>query len=186
MLALARLAFSWAKPCTHTPECKIARNRRPRLVDDGIDEQAGQELPRPRSHIELKDHRRGEAIAQCRDQGRRGQGHGPGDDDAARHPPPISAWLLLEGMPNIHVSTFQTIAPDSAPKTTSGSTICGSTTPLLIVPATCRPKTAKAMKLKNAAQQTAVTGRSTRVATMVAIELALSCSPFRKPRPTWH
>ena len=36
------------------------------------------------------------------------------------------------------------------------------------------------MKLKNAAQNTAYCGRSTRVDTMVAIELAASCSPLRK------
>src|SRR5919206_5350858 len=38
----------------------------------------------------------------------------------------------------------------------------------------------KATKLKNAAQNTANCGRSTRVETMVAIELAASCRPFRK------
>ena len=38
------------------------------------------------------------------------------------------------------------------------------------------------MKLKNAAQATAMKGGSTRVATMVAIELAASCSPFRKSK----
>ena len=36
------------------------------------------------------------------------------------------------------------------------------------------------MKLKNAAQATAYCGRSTRVDTMVAIEFAASCRPFRK------
>ena len=36
------------------------------------------------------------------------------------------------------------------------------------------------MKLKNAAQATAYCGRSTRVETMVAIELAASCRPLRK------
>src|SRR3954453_17827366 len=36
------------------------------------------------------------------------------------------------------------------------------------------------MKLKNAAQNTAYCGRSTRVETIVAIELAASCSPLRK------
>src|SRR6185437_8900085 len=38
----------------------------------------------------------------------------------------------------------------------------------------------KATKLKNAAQSTAYCGRSTRVETMVAIELAASCNPLRK------
>ena len=36
------------------------------------------------------------------------------------------------------------------------------------------------MKLKNAAQATAVCGRSTRVDTIVAIEFAASCTPLRK------
>jgi len=36
------------------------------------------------------------------------------------------------------------------------------------------------MKLKNAAQRTANWGRKTRVETIVAIELAASCSPLRK------
>ena len=52
--------------------------------------------------------------------------------------------------------------------------------PVPMVLATCRPNTRKAMKLKNAAQNTAYRGRSTRVETMVAIELAASCRPFRK------
>src|SRR3989338_2489218 len=48
--------------------------------------------------------------------------------------------------------------------------------------ATCRPKKAKAMKLKKAAHMTAYLGDSTRVATMVAIELAASWKPFRKSK----
>src|SRR3954470_22397690 len=49
-----------------------------------------------------------------------------------------------------------------------------------MVCATCKPKNANATKLKNAAQKTAYCGRSTRVETMVAIELAASCRPLRK------
>ena len=94
--------------------------------------------------------------------------------------PPTRAWLLLEGMPSRHVVTFQTIAPMRAPNTTRGSTMLAWTTPLPIVAATCKPKTVKAMKLKNDAHSTAVNGRRTRVATTVAMELALSCNPFRK------
>ena len=59
-------------------------------------------------------------------------------------------------------------------------TTLGSTMPFPTVCATLSPKTRKAMKLKNDAQNTASDGRSTRVETMVAIELAASCSPFRK------
>ncbi len=38
------------------------------------------------------------------------------------------------------------------------------------------------MKLKNAAQKTAYCGLSTRVETMVAMEFAASCRPFRKSK----
>jgi hypothetical protein len=56
--------------------------------------------------------------------------------------------------------------------------------PVPMVWATCAPNTRNAMKLKNAAHATAVCGRSTRVDTMVAIELAASCSPLRKSKAT--
>src|SRR5947209_17986594 len=52
--------------------------------------------------------------------------------------------------------------------------------PVPMVLATCSPNTANATKVKKAAQNTAYRGRSTRVETMVAIELAASCRPFRK------
>ena len=52
--------------------------------------------------------------------------------------------------------------------------------PLPIVFATAWLKKRKAMKLKKAAQTTASWGLRTRVDTTVAIELAASCSPFRK------
>ncbi|MEY9807902.1 hypothetical protein ABIF30_007509 [Bradyrhizobium elkanii] len=94
--------------------------------------------------------------------------------------PPISACELDEGIPSPQVITFQTIAPTNAAKITVASTTDGSMIPVPIVLATCRPKTAKATKLKKAAQNTAYCGRSTRVETMVAIELAASCRPFRK------
>src|SRR6476646_4676630 len=76
--------------------------------------------------------------------------------------------------------TFQTIAPVSAPKIKCTSMIPASTMPVPIVFATCNPNTANAMKLKNAAQITAVVGARTRVETTVAIEFAASCSPFMK------
>ncbi len=50
--------------------------------------------------------------------------------------PPISACELLEGMPKYHVTTFQAIAPTSAPKITASSTKAGSMMPLPIVAAT--------------------------------------------------
>ena len=75
---------------------------------------------------------------------------------------------------------FQQIAPISAPNTTRGSTMSADTMPVPTVCATCAPKMKKAAKLKNAAQATAVCGRSTRVDTIVAIEFAASCNPLRK------
>ena len=94
--------------------------------------------------------------------------------------PPISAWELLEGSPTCQVSTFQVVAPISAPKITRVSTRPGSITPVPTVFATLRPKTRKAMKLKKAAQHTANCGLSTRVDTMVAMELAASCRPLTR------
>ena len=103
-------------------------------------------------------------------------------DRAAPAPtrPPISAWELLDGMPRSHVTTFHTMAPNSAAKITPAVTISGCTMPLPTVSATLSPNTRNATKLKKAAQNTASDGLRTRVETMVAIELAASCSPFRK------
>src|SRR4051812_14760764 len=98
----------------------------------------------------------------------------------APNKPPINACDEDDGMPSAHVTRFQTMAPTSAAKITWASTIAGSMIPVPTVCATCSPNTVKATKLKNAAQNTAYCGRSTRVETIVAIELAASCSPFRK------
>src|ERR1700732_3574133 len=94
--------------------------------------------------------------------------------------PPITAWELEDGIPNPHVIRFQTIAPTRAAKMTATSITLGSMIPVPMVCATCSPNTLKATKLKNAAQNTAYCGRSTRVETMGAIELAASCRPLRK------
>jgi len=94
--------------------------------------------------------------------------------------PPISACELDEGIPANHVTRFQMIAPVKAAKMTAGSTIFGSIMPEPTVFATLSPKNRKAMKLKNAAHITARRGDRTRVDTMVAIELAASCNPFRR------
>src|SRR5215475_7299442 len=94
--------------------------------------------------------------------------------------PPIRACELDDGMPNPQVIRFQTIAPISAAKITWASTTDGSMIPVPMVLATLSPNTPKATKLKNAAQDTAYCGRSTRVETMVAMELAASCTPLRK------
>src|SRR5579871_1157030 len=94
--------------------------------------------------------------------------------------PPIRACELEDGRPSPQVIRFHTMAPTSAAKITRASTIEGSMIPVPMVCATLRPNTRKATKLKKAAQKTAYCGRSTRVDTMVAMELAASCSPLRK------
>src|SRR5712691_13465059 len=94
--------------------------------------------------------------------------------------PPIKACELEDGIPNPHVIRFQTMAPINAANITCASMTLGSMMPVPIVLATWSPNTMKATKLKNAAHTTAYCGRSTRVETMVAIELAASCSPLRK------
>lgn len=53
--------------------------------------------------------------------------------------PPTSAWLDDDGMPFIQVTTFQNIAPISAPNTTAGVMKLRSISPWPIVSATlCR------------------------------------------------
>ena len=54
--------------------------------------------------------------------------------------------------------------------------------PLPMVFATSVPKRKKAAIFQNAAQMTAWIGVSTRVATIVATEFALSCMPFVKSK----
>jgi hypothetical protein len=83
-------------------------------------------------------------------------------------------------MPPSQVTTFQVMAAVRAPKMTWGSITSAATMPRPTVCATAAPKNRKAMKLKNAAQTTAYCGRRTRVDTIVAMELAASCSPLRK------
>src|SRR5215510_8175648 len=101
---------------------------------------------------------------------------------AAPASPPIKACELLEGIPHHQVNRFQQLAPINAPKITAASTTSAATIPVPTVWATWSPKNKKAMKLKNAAHMTAYCGRSTRVDTTVAIELAASCRPFKKSK----
>src|SRR5579859_8278685 len=88
--------------------------------------------------------------------------------------PPISACELEEGKPSHQVNRFQAMAPISADSTTNGSITEASTMPVPMVLATDNPKNRKAMKLNVAAQATASFGDSTRVETIVAMELAAS------------
>ena len=101
---------------------------------------------------------------------------------AAPANPPSSACEEELGNPTYQVTRFHTMAPSRAARTTVGSTIAGSTRPLLIVFATAVPTVNAAMKLKNAAHATATPGESTRVETTVAIELALSWKPLMKSK----
>src|SRR5436309_12559776 len=88
--------------------------------------------------------------------------------------PPINACDELVGRPSHHVIRSHTIAPTRPAIITYGVTSWRSTKPLPIVLATAVPKINAAAKLKNAAQSTAWQAVSTRVATIVAIELAAS------------
>ncbi len=72
----------------------------------------------------------------------------------------------------------QTIAPISPAKITAKVTIEMSTSPEPTVLATAVPNVNAAMKLKNAAQMTALPGVRTRVETTVAIEFAASWKPL--------
>ena len=99
---------------------------------------------------------------------------------AAPAKPPSSACDEDEGRPNHQVTRFQMIAPSRAAQTTVGLTTSGTISPLETVFATAVPTTNAARKLNEAAQSTAKRGDRTRVATTVAIELALSWKPLMK------
>src|ERR1019366_3329729 len=90
--------------------------------------------------------------------------------------PPISACEELVGSPHPHVIRSHAIAPISPAIITHGVTRLRFTNPLPTVFATAVPNTNAATKLKNAAHITACSGVSTRVAPIVAIELAASRS----------
>jgi hypothetical protein len=91
--------------------------------------------------------------------------------------PPIRAWLLELGSPRCQVMRFQAIAPIRAAATIAWVVVWSSTRPLPIVLATAVPANAP-MKLNEVAMRIAQPGDSARVATEVAIELAVSWNPF--------
>ena len=91
--------------------------------------------------------------------------------------PPISAWLLELGRPCCQVMRFHVIAPMSAAATMAWVVVASLTRPLPIVFATAVPTKAP-MKLNAVAIRMAQPGDSARVATDVAIELAVSWNPF--------
>ena len=86
-----------------------------------------------------------------------------------------------DGNPSRAVSTFQKMAPARPAKTRPIETALASMI-LAISLATFSGSTRKAAKFQKAAQITACTGVSTRVATTVAIELAVSWNPFTKSK----
>ena len=91
--------------------------------------------------------------------------------------PPISAWLLELGRPSHQVMRFQVIAPISAAATTTWVVVSSFTIPAPMVLATAVPAKAP-MKLNAAAMSSAYWGRRARVATDVAIALAVSWKPL--------
>ena len=91
--------------------------------------------------------------------------------------PPMSAWLLELGRPSHHVRRFQTIAPRSAAATIACVVLASLTRPAPIVLATAVPANAP-MKLNAVAIAMAYAGRSARVATEVAMALAVSWKPL--------
>src|SRR5207302_8777419 len=91
----------------------------------------------------------------------------------------ISAWLELDGNPKYHVTRFHTMAATSAEMTSVCVDSSGGMMPLPTVVATAVPDSAPT-KFSTPAISTARPGESTRVATTVAIALAVSWKPLMK------
>src|SRR5579864_8878963 len=88
--------------------------------------------------------------------------------------PPMRACDEDVGSPHHQVSRSHTMAPARAASTTYWVTMSSRIIPLPMVLAMAVPRKKAATKLKNAAQNTASLGESTRVETTVAMELAAS------------
>src|SRR5579859_426278 len=95
----------------------------------------------------------------------------------------IRAWLELDGTPKYHVTRFHTMAATSAEITSAWVDTSGGMMPLPTVVATAVPDRAPA-KFNTPAISTARPGDSTRVATTVAIALAVSWKPLMKSKTT--
>src|SRR5919202_3334239 len=93
----------------------------------------------------------------------------------------ISAWLELDGSPRYQVTRFHTMAAISAETTSVWVETSGGMMPLPTVVATAVPDRAPT-KLRTPAISTARPGDSTRVATTVAIALAVSWKPLMKSK----
>jgi len=98
----------------------------------------------------------------------------PEQANAAPAKPPTSVCEELDGIPHHHVKRFQIIAADIAAAMVAKLITSGFTIPFPMVVATVSGNIKKAIKLKNAAHQTAANGDNTLVETIVAIELAQS------------
>ncbi len=98
--------------------------------------------------------------------------------------PPTRAWDDDVGRPRKNVIRFSEMAPTRPEKITPIDSTSWVTTSLAMVSATWVPNMRNATKLKVAAQTTAQRGESTRVETIVAIELAASWKPFTKSKPS--
>ena len=85
----------------------------------------------------------------------------------------ISAWLELDGTPKYQVTRFHTMAASSAEMTSACVDSSGGMMPLPTVVATAVPDSAPT-KFSTLAISTARPGDSTRVATTVAMALAVS------------
>ena len=96
--------------------------------------------------------------------------------------PPMSAWLLDEGMPKYQVMRFYAIAPRSAARLMGRVTGKGSITFFPMVVGTATLNMNAPAKFQNAARRTAVLGLRTFVATTVAMEFAESWKPLMKSK----
>src|SRR5277367_2024235 len=95
--------------------------------------------------------------------------------------PPISAWLLIDGIPSSQVTRFQVIPPARPAATTVNVTSFVLTRPLAIVAATARERNAPT-RLSAPDKATATRGPSAPVAIEVAIALPVSWNPLVKSK----
>lgn len=93
--------------------------------------------------------------------------------------PPIKACDDDIGRPSHVQIPIHDVAPIKAQNTTYGFIYCASTSPRLIVSATCELKMKYAMNPQNAAQATAFNGVKTRVVIMHDTASAASFMPFK-------
>ncbi len=96
--------------------------------------------------------------------------------------PPMRAWDELEGMPNHHVTRFQTTAANKAALRTVMVMLSGSVRPVPMVSATATPKRKGPANSMAAANHKTRRGFMAREAMGVATMLELSWKPLRKSK----